>query len=78
MSGGFCPGGFCPGVYVRGVFVLGGFVLEPRDTCDWSMYSNILKGFFSSEIELQDIVKKMRSLDNIKTTAATIRKSLLD
>ena len=33
---------------------------------------------FSSEIELQDIVKKMRSLDNIKTAAATIRQSLLD
>ena len=32
----------------------------------------------SSEIELQDIVKKMRSLDNIKTAAATIRQSLLD
>ena len=31
---------------------------------------------FSSEIELQDIVKKMRSLDNIKTAAATIRQSL--
>ena len=33
---------------------------------------------FLSEIELRDIVKKMRSLDNIKTTAATIRQSLLD
>ena len=33
---------------------------------------------FSSEIELQDIVKKMRSLDNVKTAAATIRQSLLD
>ena len=33
---------------------------------------------FSSEIELQDIVKKMRSLDNIKTAAATIRQLLLD
>ena len=33
---------------------------------------------FSSEIELQDIVKKMRSLDSIKTAAATIRQSLLD
>ena len=33
---------------------------------------------FSSEIELQVIVKKMRTLDNIKTAAATIRQSLLD
>ena len=33
---------------------------------------------FSSEIKLQDIVKKMCSLDNIKTAAATIRQSLLD
>ena len=33
---------------------------------------------FSSEIELQAIVKKMHSLDNIKTAAATIRQSLLD
>ena len=32
----------------------------------------------SSEIELQDIVKKIRSLDNIKTAAATIRQSRLD
>ena len=33
---------------------------------------------FSSKIEFQDIVKKMRSLDNIKTAAAIIRQSLLD
>ena len=34
--------------------------------------------FFSSEIELQDIVNKMYSLDNIKTAAATMRQSLLE
>ena len=33
---------------------------------------------FSGEIELQDTVKKMCSLDNIKIAAATIRQSLLD
>ena len=33
---------------------------------------------FSSEIELQDIVQKMRSVDKIKRAAATIRQSLFD